>query len=116
MGSDTLRMERRELRHDRHTVSLLTDHMVFSPKQSREILVGDVALALEQRTAQSVSTSQGMVWKRSMGTILFPWVGGCGEIHTESCDKKLHHKLPLRLPLPFGAILLRNARMVTPAH
>jgi len=40
-------MERRELRHDRHTVSLLTDHMVFSPKYRGKILVGDVALALE---------------------------------------------------------------------
>ncbi len=25
-------MNKRELRHDRHTVSLLTDHMVFAPK------------------------------------------------------------------------------------
>ena len=40
-------MERRELRHDRHTVSLLANHVVFSPKQPREILVGDVALALD---------------------------------------------------------------------
>ena len=40
-------MERRELRHDRHTVSLLTDHMVFSPKYRGKILVGDVALALD---------------------------------------------------------------------
>jgi len=47
MSSDVHRMERRELRHDRHTVSLLTDNMVFSPKQPLEILVGDVALALD---------------------------------------------------------------------
>nr|QNO49479.1 hypothetical protein OCBBGKCP_00036 [Methanosarcinales archaeon ANME-2c ERB4] len=40
-------MERRELRHDRHTVSLLADHMVFSPKYRGKILVGDVALALD---------------------------------------------------------------------
>jgi len=33
-----------------------------------------------------------------------------------SSDKKLHHELPLWLPLPFGVILLWNARMVTPAH
>ena len=32
----------KELRHDRHTVSLLTDHMVFSPKYRAKILVGDV--------------------------------------------------------------------------
>ena len=40
-------MERKELRHDRHTVSLLADHMVFSPKYRGKILVGDVALALD---------------------------------------------------------------------
>jgi len=47
MSSDVAYMECRELRHDRHTVTLSTDHMVFSPKQPREILVGDVALALD---------------------------------------------------------------------
>ena len=47
MGSIALCMERKELRHDRHTVSLLTDHMVFSPKYRGKILVGDVALALD---------------------------------------------------------------------
>ncbi len=47
MSSKVVRMERRELRHDRHTVSLLTDHMVFSPKYRGKILVGDVALALD---------------------------------------------------------------------
>ncbi|CAD7767331.1 MAG: Transposase IS200 like protein [Candidatus Argoarchaeum ethanivorans] len=40
-------MERRYLRHDRHTVSLLTDHMVITPKYMGEILVEDVALAAE---------------------------------------------------------------------
>jgi putative transposase len=34
----------KELRHDRHTVSLLTDHMVFSPKYRGKVLVGDVAM------------------------------------------------------------------------
>jgi hypothetical protein len=29
-------------------------------------------------------------------------------------DKKLHHRLPNRLPLPFGVILPRNAWVVTP--
>ena len=45
-SSDVHRMERRELRHDRHTVSLLTDHIVFSPKYRGKIPVGDVALAV----------------------------------------------------------------------
>ena len=47
MSSDIHCMEYREPRHDRHTVSLLTDNTIFSPKQPLEILVGDVALALD---------------------------------------------------------------------
>jgi putative transposase len=47
MSSNVRCMERRELRHDRHTVSLLTDHMVFSPKYRGKILTGEVALALD---------------------------------------------------------------------
>jgi REP element-mobilizing transposase RayT len=39
-------MGRRELHHDRHTVSLLTGPTVFSPKYRGKILVG-VALALD---------------------------------------------------------------------
>ena len=38
---------KKELRHDRHTVSLLTDHMVFGPKYRAKILVGDVGLLTE---------------------------------------------------------------------
>lgn len=38
---------RKELRHDRHTVSLLTDHMVFAPKYRGKILTGDVAMITE---------------------------------------------------------------------
>ena len=37
----------RELRLDRHTVSLLTNHMVFSPKYRGKVLVGDVAMLAE---------------------------------------------------------------------
>ncbi|MDW7776808.1 MAG: IS200/IS605 family transposase [Methanosarcinales archaeon] len=37
----------KKLRHDRHTVSLLTDHMVFSPKYRGKVLVGDVAMVAE---------------------------------------------------------------------
>ena len=40
-------MGRRELRHDRHTVTLSTDHIVFSPKYRGKILAGVVALALD---------------------------------------------------------------------
>ncbi len=31
---------RHELRHDRHTVSLLTDHLVFSPQYRGNVLLG----------------------------------------------------------------------------
>ena len=37
----------KELRQDRYTVSLLTDHMVFSPKYRDKVLVGDVAMVAE---------------------------------------------------------------------
>jgi hypothetical protein len=37
-------------------------------------------------------------------------------LRTLPIDKKLHHRLPNRLPLPFGAILLWVVRMVTSAR
>ena len=37
----------KELRHDRHTVSLLSDHMVFCPKYRGKVLVGEVAMVAE---------------------------------------------------------------------
>ncbi|RZN13651.1 MAG: IS200/IS605 family transposase [Methanosarcinales archaeon] len=40
-------VQRNNLRHDNHTVSLLTDRMVFSPKYRGKILTGDVALVTE---------------------------------------------------------------------
>ena len=39
--------ESKKLRRDRHTVSLLTDHMVFSPKYRGKVLVGEVAMVAE---------------------------------------------------------------------
>ena len=39
---------RHELRHDRHTVSLLTDHLVFSPKYRGKVLLGEVAEVAEE--------------------------------------------------------------------
>jgi putative transposase len=38
---------KKELRHYRHTVSLLTDHMVITPKYRGKILVGEVGLVTE---------------------------------------------------------------------
>jgi len=50
--------KKRELRHDRHTVSLLTDHTVFAPKLRGKILTGDVAMVAEGiicKTCRSLS-------------------------------------------------------------
>ncbi|MQY54742.1 MAG: hypothetical protein GH149_05615, partial [Methanosarcinales archaeon] len=41
------RVAQHEFRHDRHTVSLLTDHLVFSPKYRGKVLEGEVAEAAE---------------------------------------------------------------------
>ena len=38
---------KKELRHDRHSVSLLTDHMVITPKYRGEILVREVVIVTE---------------------------------------------------------------------
>jgi len=42
------RVKRHELRHDLHTVSLLTDHLVFSPKYRGKVLEGEVVEAAEE--------------------------------------------------------------------
>lgn len=36
------------IRRDRHTVSMISDHIVFSPKYRGKVLVGDVAVRAEQ--------------------------------------------------------------------
>ncbi len=94
-------MDRKEMRHDRHTVSLLTDHMVFAPKYRGKILVGDVAMICEgiicktcvemdieiieiavnpdhvhiffKYPKERISPPSGMVWRSSLGAELFPW-------------------------------------------
>ncbi len=43
----------KKLRHDRHTVSLFTDHMVFSPKYRGKVLVGEVAMIAEAITRKT---------------------------------------------------------------
>ncbi|MHC1611441.1 MAG: hypothetical protein ACXQTW_07620 [Candidatus Methanospirareceae archaeon] len=43
------RVTRHDLRHDRHRVSLLTDHLVFSPKYRGKVLEGEVAEATEDK-------------------------------------------------------------------
>ena len=140
-------MERKELRHDRYTVTLSTDHMVFSPKYRGKVLIGDVALALDgiiRKTCKDIGIeiidlavnvdhvhlfvkyppkySVSYIAKRIKGRSsrelrkAFPhlkdwcskslwapscfhgsvgqWVGGYGEIHTESgeseCEIAMH--------------------------
>ncbi|MCK4476773.1 MAG: hypothetical protein KAU16_08615 [Methanophagales archaeon] len=39
---------RSDLRHDNHTVSLLTDHLVFSHKYRGKVLLGEVSEAAEE--------------------------------------------------------------------
>jgi len=43
----TEKFKRKELRHDNHTVSLLTYHLIFSPKYRGKMLVDDVAMICE---------------------------------------------------------------------
>jgi hypothetical protein len=42
------RVTRHEFRHDRHTCSMLTDHLVFSPKYRGKVFEGEVAEATEE--------------------------------------------------------------------
>lgn len=42
------KVTRRDLRHDNHTVSLLTDHLFFSPKYRGKVLEGEIAEAAEE--------------------------------------------------------------------
>ena len=44
---------RHDLRHDRHTVSLLTAHLVFSPKYHGKVLLGDVAEVAEENIRET---------------------------------------------------------------
>ena len=39
---------RNRIRRDRHTVSMISDHLVFSPKYRGKVLVGDVAKRAEE--------------------------------------------------------------------
>ena len=42
------RVKRHDLHQDRHTVSMLTDHLVFSPKYRGKVLLGEVGAATEE--------------------------------------------------------------------
>lgn len=42
------RYNRNKIRRDRHTVSMISDHLVFSPKYRGKVLIGEVAVRTEQ--------------------------------------------------------------------
>ena len=42
------RVTKHEFRHDKHTVSLLTDHLIFSPKYRGKVLLGEILEAAEE--------------------------------------------------------------------
>ena len=46
-----------KLKRDRHTVSMLTDHLVFSPKYRGKVLVGEVAVRAEEIITQICNES-----------------------------------------------------------
>ncbi len=48
MEAKKVMITRHDLRHDNHTVSLLTDHLVFSPKYRGKVLLGEVAEVAEE--------------------------------------------------------------------
>ncbi|MCK4476043.1 MAG: transposase [Methanophagales archaeon] len=45
---------RNDLHHDRHTVSLLTDHLVFSPKYKRKVLEDEVGEEIIRETCKEL--------------------------------------------------------------
>ncbi len=53
------KVTRRDLRHDRHTVSLLTDHLVFSPKYRGKVLEGEVVKTAEEVVEKYIERQKG---------------------------------------------------------
>jgi len=58
---------RKELKHDRQTVSLLTDHMVFSPKYRGKILEGEIVLV-----AEAIDEKNSIFYPWMRGSFLIP--------------------------------------------
>ena len=57
---------RSDLRHDRHTVSLLADHLVFSPKYRGKVLLGEVAEAAEEIVIDEKKEKAHKTWYISL--------------------------------------------------
>ncbi len=68
-------MDIKELRHDRHTVSLLTDHLVVTPKYRGKILTGEVGFIAEA-VIRSTCAQMGLRILRQEFPHLRDW---CGE-------------------------------------
>ena len=62
------KVTRHELRHDRHTVSLLTDHLVFSPKYRGKVLKGELAEAAEEIIRENCKELDN---KKKIGKLLY---------------------------------------------
>ncbi len=81
---------RRDLRHDRHTVSLLTDHLVFSPKYS----VSWIAKRLKGRSSKQTLLEKAFTEKRFAVRDKFPqlkeWCPG--HLWAPSCYHKTFKK------------------------
>ncbi len=99
MCSRLVCMGQRELRHDRHTVTLSTDHTVFSPKQPREILVEKtIALALDGRLWRDTYRIRGNQMRKHdvQAPYLSPGfrdcasVDPCSDLRTESSHHYKH--------------------------
>ncbi|HUV83310.1 MAG TPA: hypothetical protein VMW53_09595 [archaeon] len=85
---------KKELRHDRHTVSLLTDHMVITPKYLGKFYCKEDQRTIEQDIETALSTSQRMVQGSSMapgcyhGSVGQGWEVVEKYISTQDCTTK----------------------------
>ena len=62
---------RSNLRHDRHTVSLLTDHLVFSPKYRGKVLPSEVAEGAEEIVIDEEEEKALKTWRITLYTKFF---------------------------------------------
>jgi REP element-mobilizing transposase RayT len=62
---------RRDLRHGNHTVSLLTDHLVFSPKYRGKVLLSEVAEATEEIVTDEEKEKALKTWYITLYNKLF---------------------------------------------
>jgi len=61
------RVKRYELRRDRNTVSMLTEHFIFSPKYRGKVLLGEVGEAAEE---MGMGFSLKYLWQKAQLSIV----------------------------------------------